>query len=353
VAVPEQPGAAVGADAFGGADTEGCGMVVTRRLFQYDPVIGFRYIPNLKARCPSDLGGYLLRTNEAGFRCEHPFEAGRKAGKRRALLFGDSFTAGNQVANGDRYGDQLEQLIPGLEVFNFGLPGTGTDQQFLAWRECVGSIEHDILIVAVLVENIRRNPLPAFYFQRGEDALVPKPYFVSEGSELVLKNVPVPRELVKTGDAGAQTGNVAEPRFATLRRLICRMGLREVANRFVGHQPVPEYGSAEHPSWLLLKRILERWIAGSKAPVVVMPIPLHHFVDGNANPSAYRMRFRELQEGSLCVLHDPLEDLRRYPYSERRRFRFPVDVHPTPSGHRALAESLAPVVRRVLRGDYG
>ena len=97
-----------------------------RRVFQYDPVIGYRFIPGLKARIPHERGGYLVRVNNAGFRCNHDFRASRTPGYRRVLLFGDSLTAGDGVSNEDRFGDLLEDVIERLEVYNFGLPGTGT-----------------------------------------------------------------------------------------------------------------------------------------------------------------------------------------------------------------------------------
>ena len=96
-------------------------------------------------------GGYLVRVNDQGFRSEHEFVREKTPGTRRVLLFGDSFTAGDGVRNRDRYGDVLEELIPGLEVYNFGLPGSGTDQQYLIFREWADRFEHDLVIVAVLV----------------------------------------------------------------------------------------------------------------------------------------------------------------------------------------------------------
>src|SRR3972149_6968280 len=100
-----------------------------RQTLEYHPVIGFRFIPGIKARIDSPEGGYLIQVNDSGFRCTHNFEKNKKPGVRRILLFGDSFTAGDGVSNDKRYGDILEKEIPDLEVFNFGLPATGTDQQ--------------------------------------------------------------------------------------------------------------------------------------------------------------------------------------------------------------------------------
>src|SRR5207253_7860129 len=105
------------------------------QLFQHHPIIGYTFIPNLKIRVESEGGGHLVGTNAAGFRSEHEFAKTKSGGKFRILLFGDSFTAGDGVSNKKRYGDVLENLISGIEIYNFGLPGTGTDQHYLVWRE--------------------------------------------------------------------------------------------------------------------------------------------------------------------------------------------------------------------------
>src|ERR1700755_2605937 len=105
------------------------------QLFEYHPVIGYRFIPGLKTRLEHEGGGYLVRTNDAGFRSEHEYTKAKTPGKFRILLFGDSFTAGDAVSNKHRYGDVLETLLPDIEVYNFGLSGSGTDQHYLIWRE--------------------------------------------------------------------------------------------------------------------------------------------------------------------------------------------------------------------------
>src|SRR5262245_19452241 len=105
-----------------------------RQLFEYHPRFGYRFIPELKARIDHEGGGYLVKVNRAGFRCDHELAPMKCEGSFRVLLFGDSYTAGDGVSNRDRYGDVLEKLVPSLEVYNFGLSGSGTDQQYLIWR---------------------------------------------------------------------------------------------------------------------------------------------------------------------------------------------------------------------------
>lgn len=323
-----------------------------RQIFQYHPVPGYTLIPEVRARIPHESGGYLLRANKAGFRCDREFTQPRTPGMRRVLLFGDSFTAGDGVSNGQRYGDLLEKEVGQLEVYNFGLPGSGTDQQYLASCEFTGGIEHDLLVIAVLVENIRRNV--AAYRQYLDDTgrmvLYAKPYYTLEGDRLQLHNSPPAKEPVPAdGFQGADGETVDQGgRFAGLRKLVRAVGLQELAQKVTRYQPVPEYDSPDSPAWRLTLAILERWIRDHAGPVLVMPLPLYQFVEGTSNPDAYRQRFRELADATGCHLHDPLEDLWKYSAEERRGFRFTTDVHPTPLGHAALAKSLAAAVRPIL-----
>ena len=97
-----------------------------------------------------------MRVNQSGSRGGHEFVKEKIATGPRLLLFGDSFTAGDGVSDGKRYGDLLEQLIPGLEVYNLAMPGTGTDQHYLIYQEFARDIESDLIILGVSVENILR-----------------------------------------------------------------------------------------------------------------------------------------------------------------------------------------------------
>lgn len=129
----------------------------------------------------------------------------RTPGLRRVLLFGDSFTPGDGVSDGLRYAELLETLLPDVEAYNYGLPGSGTDQQYLAWREHARDVEHDLVVCAVLVENIRR-VTARYRLTRnfGELEVLPKPYFeLDPAGGLRLGHVPVPKRPVPADGPGA------------------------------------------------------------------------------------------------------------------------------------------------------
>jgi carbamoyltransferase len=329
---------------------------MNRQLFQYHPTIGYQFVPGLKARVEHEAGGYLLRTNQVGFRCRHEFAQARRAGTLRMLLFGDSYTAGDGVSDKYRYAEVLERLVPGLEVYNFGLPGSGTDQQYLIWREFAQGIEHDLVVVSVLVENIRRviARYRPFLTPDGEQQLLAKPYYTLESDgKLALHNVPVPRDPIAAGDVGDDGLAHLDRggRFARLRETVNRLGpgAKDRLQRWSGYQPVPGYDRASHPHWKLLEAILRQWIGEIATPVVICPIPLYQHIEETASPSGYRARFASLADPPAVIVHDPLPDFQRAPRAERRRYRFPGDCHLTPSAHELLAVSLAGCIEPILR----
>jgi carbamoyltransferase len=299
---------------------------------------------------PHESGGYLLQTNGLGFRSHHEFEPSRPASKLRVLVFGDSFTAGDGVSNSQRYSDVLEGLRPDLEVYNFGLPGSGTDQQYLAWREFAQDLDADQVVLAFQPENLRRN---ASMYRLGRDpagheACYAKPFFTLQEGQLVIGHQPVPREprsmAALEGAARVYTGG----RFPALRKAVSALGLKDIALKVTGYRPLPEYDDPRHPDWLLTRAILLDWISKVRGPVTLLFVPLYYHLEGTVDASQVQARLRELASEASANLVDPLPELLALPADARRGFRFAKDTHPTPAYHRALATILS---RDLLRGD--
>ena len=207
--------------------------VSTRDIFRYDPDVGYAFIPNLQLRVPHDNGGYLIRTNAQGFRSERDFSSSLPGkGKKRILLFGDSFTVGEGVSNKFRYSDRLETMIDGVEVFNYGFPGTGTDQQLIINEKFAQDVPADLVIIAVLVENIRRvlAHFRPFHDRQGRIWMKPKPYFtIGEKGQLKRHHQPVPNTvsqdelLLKDTNARTDSGG----KYPLIRKIIGALGFKE------------------------------------------------------------------------------------------------------------------------------
>ena len=328
---------------------------MTRSIFQYHPTYGFQFIPGVKARIPHEGGGYLVRANAAGFRSDREFETSRTPGRRRVLLFGDSYTAGDGVSNGARYGDLLEKYVRDLEVYNYGLPGTGTDQHYLVYADVAPRIEHDLVIIAVLVENIRRVVAHYRVFENaaGEQVALAKPYFsLDDGERLVLHNVPVPPGEIPVNSLPPDQRQYVDRggELPLVRRALNLLGpgVKSLLQSALGQNPLPAYDSADDPAWRLLRAILVQWVSESAVPVLIVPLPLYHYVEGIADPSAYQTRFAEVARVTRAQVHDPLFDIFALPADERRALRFERDVHPTPFAHEKLARSIATPVARLV-----
>ncbi len=322
---------------------------MNRQLFQYHPTVGYQFVPGLRTREEHEGGGFLLRTNQDGFRCRHEFTSRKRQGIFRVLLFGDSYTAGMGVSDAARYGDVLEALLPGVEVYNFGLPGSGTDQQYLIHREFATRYEHDLVVIGAMVENIRRvaSRYRPYATLEGESLILAKPYFTLESDgALQLHHVPVPKAPLAS-ESPEQRYVDRYGRLVWLRQAVNRLGpgLKDRVQRLTRYQPLPAYDKPDDPDWRLMKAILVRWSQEARAPVVIMPVPLYQYVEKSASARSYQARFAELSSLTGVTIHDPLPDFHRYPRAERRGFRFLHDCHLTPSAHRVLAQSLARAIR--------
>jgi len=320
-----------------------------RQLFAYHSRIGYRFIPGLQTRELHEAGGFLLRTNDQGYRCRHDFQKRKRPGTRRILLFGDSYTAGMGVNDKARYSEQLEDLLPDVEVYNFGLPGSGTDMQYLSWREDAKEIEHDLVVIAVMVENIIRITQTHRPYRTldGEELMFAKPYFEFDADGSIrLCHVPVPKEALPVSEGDMDSYG----RFRTLRKLLNQLGPRakDQIQRLSRFQPLPAYNRDNDPAWLLMKSILKKWTSELTQPAIIVPIPLYQYVEKTASARSYQARFRELSEPPRVTLHDPLPEFHNFDAATRRGFRFERDCHLTPPAHRLMAESLAARISPLL-----
>lgn len=331
-----------------------------RQIYEYHPIIGHRFIPGIAARLPHEGGGYLIRTNQAGFRCEHEVIPEKLPRSFRILLFGDSFTAGDGVSNQYRYGDLIEKHFGRLQILNFGLSGTGTDQQYLIFREFAKNLEYDLLMIGLLVENIRRvisRYRLAISRESGEVGYLAKPYFERVNDTLVLQHVPVPKGILNKKDLPPEELQYVdyEGPHPALRTLVSTYlnPFKPIIQAVSKYQPVPHYDALDDPAWLLMTAILKQWISeNGQRPVLICPLPMYHHVEQTASAKNYQKRFQELAtELDQVTVSDPLPRFWAETLDNRRRCRFTHDPHLTPYGHKILAEALAPAIAQFLGED--
>ncbi len=330
---------------------------MSRNLFEYDPLIGFRFIPGIRARVGHESGGYLVRCNEAGFRCDHEVATAKPVGTFRLILLGDSYSAGDGVSNGHRFGDLIEARFDRMQVLNFALPGSGTDQQYLAFREHARHLEYDLVLFCPMVENVRRNTATHRITANTADGRLvcrPKPYFrLSEGG-LELHNTPVPKQVQPVPDEQpeAEALNGDSPLRNAARSLYRRFpAFHCFAQRVRRISDPHEYDDAKDPGWLLMKAILTACAADAAAPLLICPLPTFGHINRCLRADAYRQRFEELSTLANVKVIDILPDFWRLDPAQRKACRFEHDEHPTRLGHQVIADAIEPYVRAYYESD--
>jgi hypothetical protein len=108
----------------------------------------------------------------------------KRAGEKRIVIIGDSFTWGQDVADSEVYSEVLERMLRDTSVINLGVHGYGTDQQFLRLKAVGFDYDPDLVILSFYKSNADRNVLSFRSYA--------KPRFRLVGGELRLENVPVP-----------------------------------------------------------------------------------------------------------------------------------------------------------------
>ena len=73
------------------------------------------------------------------------------------MFVGDSLVWGYDVEAGDRFTERLRMSCPDLRIINAGVPGYGTDQEYLLLKRLWSSIQPDIVILIVCVQNDRED----------------------------------------------------------------------------------------------------------------------------------------------------------------------------------------------------
>ena len=165
--------------------------VFTTKLFtEFDPLLGWRKIPNFRGTHVQDEYTIMERFNSKGLRGpEYPYK--KPAGEYRILVLGDSFAEGYTVEFADLCSELLKkklqaQLPQRVQVINAGTGGYSTDQELLFFRTEGVKYEPDLVIV-LYCENDAPMNIKSNYSTMGRGQ---KPLFALVDGRLTLKSTP-------------------------------------------------------------------------------------------------------------------------------------------------------------------
>lgn len=159
-------------------------------LFEYDDLLGWRGVPNLKTPYFSKDFRIHVSHDPHGYRnISPPFIAG----KSNYLLLGDSYAWGWGVEDNETAAAVFNEQHPHKNLYSLGIAGYGTDQELLALhKQLAAQPGHDYRGVILL-----------FYMNDFDDIAAaerygyPKPrYIYADNSSPTLTNIPVPRKKI-------------------------------------------------------------------------------------------------------------------------------------------------------------
>jgi carbamoyltransferase len=331
-----------------------------RMLVQYHEKVGHIFVPNQKARLTNEENGYYVVTNSGGFRSDFEFKK-EKSSKPRILMFGDSFTAGDDCSNSERYSDQLATML-NAEVYNYGMPGSGTDQHLLINREFAQDLNPDLIVICVQIDSMKRiqvSQRESIDRVTGQRVFVSKPYFSLENGVLELKNVPVPKErpIVEDIVNTSEKESFSERVLGWYRKNRGLKKVREIVRekfsksqsdlyRMSGLQPYPDFKSADSQGWQLMEGILKQFIKEvSPTPVLIVPIPTYEFFIHGVKP-IYQPLFETLADKDNGVyVGNVTAPLMELAWEERNNLIYKVGGHFKPHANKMVAERIAKCIK--------
>jgi hypothetical protein len=193
------------------------------------------------------------------------------------------------------------------------------------------------------LSNLRRNMVAArdaIDSHTGQVVLRGKPRFELVDDELVLCNVPVPREV----NGGIETDS-NQSSLSRVKTILSNMpgatSLKRIAYFLLSWEPFPEFRDENSPEWTLMTAIVRRFkrSAGHR-PLVIAPTFYDSYVRYRMS-RAYWRRFSSLERIAVGVhVIDLLPCLKALGEDAIKCFQVPYDVHFSSYGHLVLADIL-------------
>src|SRR5215813_711944 len=117
-------------------------------MYQYDQQLGWFPVPNSQKTFTGSRT-ITVKHNSRGFRTiEHT-----KTGKPGILFLGDSFVWGIDVEASERFTDRLQARHPEWSIYNFGVSGYGTDQEYLVLQRFYDEYNPAVVFLMFCTDN--------------------------------------------------------------------------------------------------------------------------------------------------------------------------------------------------------
>lgn len=139
------------------------------------------------------VGDHKVTINGKGTRGEEvSYE--KKDGIIRVLMLGDSITFGYGVADEQTFSYLLDEKSEKIEVINAGVQGYGTDQELIYLKNEGLKYQPDVIVLNFTLSN---DIVDNSFSKSVYDKTYPKPYYILENDNLVLKDDHLKLHMVK------------------------------------------------------------------------------------------------------------------------------------------------------------
>jgi len=210
--------------------------------YRYDQELGWFPIPNSSNRFTGSRT-VSIQHNRLGFRGAEP----ARNGKPGILFLGDSFVWGFDAEASERFTEKLQTRHPEWNIYNLGVSGYGTDQEYLLLQKYFEQYQPQVVFLMFCTDNDDSdncwNVRGGYY----------KPYVTLDGTRLRLNGIPVPR---------------AERVFCGEHPRLCRWYLVRVVTRAWFRLTAPAPLKSPNPTGPIL-RDMQKYAQGKGAAFVV------------------------------------------------------------------------------------
>jgi hypothetical protein len=168
------------------------------RIFYREDLGGQTDVRNLGYRYDRELGWFPVANQRQSFKASRTITAAHNSdgfrgpelarnNNPRLVFLGDSLVWGYDAEASERFTEKLQARHPEWAVYNLGVAGYGTDQEYLLLQKYFDKYSPQAVFLVICGDN--DNDDNASNFRYGYY----KPFFTFEGGTLKLHGVPVPR----------------------------------------------------------------------------------------------------------------------------------------------------------------
>jgi hypothetical protein len=239
--------------------------------YVYDPLLGWCPKPSSEKTVAAGDRWITITNNSKGLRDIEPAcdaLPGARDPRPGIIFLGDSFVWGYDLEARERFTDKLRARHPEWRIYNLGVVGYGTDQEYLLlqrhFQEC-----NPQLVVLIFCPNDHSDNAG-----NGRSDWAFKPYYTVEGDELRLRGVPVPH---------------SDLLFCKEHPWLSRPYLSRLSLRAWGNLVSPPPRSREDPTTKLLGAIehyASRGGAGFCVGLIARDEPVERFLQNSKIPFA-------------------------------------------------------------------